>query len=420
MRILVYPHSMQIGGSQINAVQLAGAVRDRGHDVIVVSQAGPVTDRVRVAALERMEIPAHRRQPSPRAIGTLLRLVRERHIDVIHAYESMPIMEASFGPRLFCRTPVLGTIMSMSVRPFLPRSIPLTVCMEHLRIAAAASGHRRVTLLEPPIDTEADHPSVDGGSFRAKHGIASDEVLVAMVCRLARLLKLEGLLTACDAVGELARAGRQIRLLIAGDGESRLDVRARADQANAAAGRQAVLLTGEIADPRPVYAAADIVVGQGGSALRGMAFGKPVIVVGELGFVEALTPDTAPIFLRQGWYGLGPGSLGSGAAALRSALEHLASSSALRAELGAFGRRLAVERFSLRRAAQLLEEQYAAAVSEPVAFAPVDLCRSAGRLFASKLYRQYAKLRDIPLDDTPNSIAAMARAYQPSRAGANA
>src|SRR5262245_28616865 len=127
MRILVYPHSMQIGGSQINAVQLAAAVRDRGHDVIVVSQAGPVTDRVRAAALERMEIPAHRRQPSPGAIGTLLRLVRERHIDVIHAYESMPIMEASFGPRLFCRTPVLGTIMSMSVRPFLPRSVPLTV-----------------------------------------------------------------------------------------------------------------------------------------------------------------------------------------------------------------------------------------------------------------------------------------------------
>ena len=47
------------------------------------------------------------------------------------------------------------------------------------------------------------------------------------------------------------------------------------------AGRQVVLLTGEIADPRPAYAAADVVVGQGGSALRGMAFGKPLVVVGE-------------------------------------------------------------------------------------------------------------------------------------------
>ena len=54
-------------------------------------------------------------------------------------------------------------------------------------------------------------------------------------------------------------------------------------------GRQVVLLTGEIADPRSAYAAADVVVGQGGSALRGMAFGKPLIVVGEEGFSELLT-----------------------------------------------------------------------------------------------------------------------------------
>ena len=35
MRVLVYPHSMEIGGSQLNAVELGGAVRDLGHDVVV-------------------------------------------------------------------------------------------------------------------------------------------------------------------------------------------------------------------------------------------------------------------------------------------------------------------------------------------------------------------------------------------------
>src|SRR5205807_398251 len=37
MRIIVYPHAMEIGGSQLNAIQLAGAVRDRGHEVVVVA-----------------------------------------------------------------------------------------------------------------------------------------------------------------------------------------------------------------------------------------------------------------------------------------------------------------------------------------------------------------------------------------------
>ena len=42
MKVLVYPHSMEVGGSQLNAVQVAGAVRDRGHEVIVISEPGPL------------------------------------------------------------------------------------------------------------------------------------------------------------------------------------------------------------------------------------------------------------------------------------------------------------------------------------------------------------------------------------------
>ena len=40
MRIVVYPHRLEIGGSQINAIELAAAVRDLGHEVIVFGQPG--------------------------------------------------------------------------------------------------------------------------------------------------------------------------------------------------------------------------------------------------------------------------------------------------------------------------------------------------------------------------------------------
>jgi hypothetical protein len=32
VRVLVYPHTMEIGGCQLNAVETAGALRERGHD----------------------------------------------------------------------------------------------------------------------------------------------------------------------------------------------------------------------------------------------------------------------------------------------------------------------------------------------------------------------------------------------------
>src|ERR1700680_2468459 len=76
--------------------------------------------------------------------------------------------------------------------------------------------------------------------------------------------------------------------------------------ANARAGRKVAVLTGELQDPRSAYAAANVVLGMGGSALRGMAFGKPLIVQGERGFWELVTLESTLTFLRPGWEGGGP------------------------------------------------------------------------------------------------------------------
>ena len=55
-------------------------------------------------------------------------------------------------------------------------------------------------------------------------------------------------------------------------------------------------------DPRPAYAAADIVIGMGGSSLRGMAFGKPTIVVGIGSSRRFFSRDERPL-LHYGLYG---------------------------------------------------------------------------------------------------------------------
>jgi phosphatidyl-myo-inositol alpha-mannosyltransferase len=256
-----------------------------------------------------------------------------------------------------------------------------------------------------------DHPSVDGGEFRARHGIGTGEVVATMVCRLVPELKLEGLLAACDAAGELARAGHPLRLVIAGDGPARTAVAKRAAQANAAAGREAVVLAGALDDPRPAYAAADITIGMGGSALRGMAFAKPLIVVGERGFSEALTPESAPTFLRQGWYGLGAGSLGHGADGLRAALLRLLESPELRQTLGSFARQLVLDRFSLRQAAELQEAEYLAAIEqrvEPISIM-ADIARSSAGLVVAKLMRKYQRWRGTVVVDDANGLAVIAK-----------
>ncbi|WP_022722505.1 glycosyltransferase family 4 protein, partial [Rhodopseudomonas sp. B29] len=276
-----------------------------------------------------------------------------------------------------------------------------------------ASGYRHIELLEPPVDTCADNPALDGTDFRSRFGIRRDEFVIAMICRLVPDLKLEGLLTACDAVRELAAAGNPVRLVIVGDGQARDDVARRAEQTNASAGYDAVLLIGELADPSPAYAAADVIVGQGGSALRGMAFGKPLVVVGEGGFNELLTRESAPTFLRQGWYGLGPGSLGTGAPALQKALERVLASPSTRRDLGLFGRQLAEQRFSLDRAADLVSSIYDSAVETPISSRLVvpEAMRVAAAVAGDRVRRRYLKWSGTAATDDRNARDAISGVF---------
>ncbi len=404
MRIIVYPHSMELGGSQFNALQLAGAMRDRGHEMTIVAEPGPLVAHVSALGLEHIEVPTERRRPDRHVARLLGRLCRERQIDIVHGHEWPPILDAFAGVGLHGGA-VVGTVMSMSVSPFIPKGIPLTVGTELIRQAALSAGHRHVDLLEPPVDMDADAPAVNGRGFRQRYGIQPDEVLVAIVCRLVPDLKLEGLLATCDAVGELGRAGRPIRLLIVGDGRARNEVERHATAINASVGSELIGLVGEISDPRPAYAGADIIVGQGGSALRGIAFAKPLIVVGESGFSELLTPETCARFLRQGWYGLGPGSRGSGSAAIREALADLVESEQQRLELGAFGRQLAEQRFSLKKAAETLENTYNSAITRRshVVRQLADAARSVAGLTAYKIERRYQKWQGASRVDDSNS-----------------
>ncbi|MGH9630997.1 MAG: glycosyltransferase, partial [Bryobacteraceae bacterium] len=145
---------------------------------------------------------------------------------------------------------------------------------------------------------------VDAGPFREQLRLKDSEITVVTVSRLDSFLKGESLFRTIATIGALGRE-LPLRFVLVGDGVERAKLKKQAADVNEQLGRTAVIMTGQLLDPRPAYAAADIVIGMGGSALRGMAFAKPVIVVGERGFSAPLTPETSALFLYQGMYGLG-------------------------------------------------------------------------------------------------------------------
>lgn len=358
MRILVHPHTLEIGGSQINAIELAEAVaKIPGYDTVVVAEDGVLADDIRGRGLELILAPPRRTTPSPARIGLLNRIVDARQIDLVHPYEWDTTLDTIFGPGLARGVPVVSTVLSMDVPYFIPRSVPMIVGTRELQ-TEQSRWRPDVHLMEPPVDTYRNAPGITGHTIetRQRWNIAPDELLVVIVGRLAARLKLEGVLAAIEAVGRIA-ADCRVHLLIVGDGPSRPEVEGAAALANATADRTVVTLVGEQLDPRDFYDAADIAIGMGASALRSLSFSTPLLVQGEAGFWRTLTPQTLPLFLEQGWYGIGDGS--RGVDQCESELRALAGMSMEhRAELGRLGRQLVEESFSLDAAGRSLASIY--------------------------------------------------------------
>ncbi|SHF74205.1 glycosyltransferase family 4 protein [Geodermatophilus nigrescens] len=401
MRVVVYPHTMEVGGSQLNALEIAAAVRERGHEVLLYAPEGDLLAHAHSLGLEH--VPALRApfHPSPTVTRDLARLVHDRGIDVLHGYEWPPALEA-FGVRaLRPHVAAVATVMSMAIPPFLPSSMPLVVGTRRLAEQARRSRRGPVRLLEPPVDTHANRPGVAADRFRADHPVEPGTAQVVVVSRLAHELKLEGILTAVRAVATLAR-GRAVRLVVVGDGPAAPEVRAAAEEVNRAAGREVVLLTGQLDDPRGAYDAADVCLGMGGSALRALAFARPLVVQGERGFFELLTPESVGTFLEQGWYGVADRAPEEAVEHLAALLVGLLDDPGRRERLGCYGRELVEERFGLGRAAELQIEVYREAVEARagVARTLAEGARSTTAVVRHKARRRVQRSRgDVARDD---------------------
>jgi len=360
LRILVYPHDLAVGGSQINAIDLAAGAQAAGHEVIVYGVPGPLTGYIAERGLRFLPASATKYRPAPSRISELAWIARRERIDLIHAYEWPPCLDAYYGAFLIFGVPVLCTVLSMSVSAQVPPSVPLIMGTEDLGREARARMAGPVWVIEPPIDVDRDNPSIDGRPFRTAHGIADEDFLIVSVSRHALDLKLDSLVRAIDAV-EMIGGRHRVVLALVGDGPARAALEERADGVNQRLGRRAIIFCGQQLDPRGAYAAADLVVAMGSSALRTLAIGRPLIVQGEQAFSEIFEPATLTMFLNQGFYGLADDAPGAGR--LAAQIERLVLDADLRRNLAEYGRQVVIQRFSLERALALQLEIYSEVIA---------------------------------------------------------
>lgn len=404
LRVGVVLEGLALGGCPLNAIDLARTLRGRGHHVVLAAvdeqPLVSVEPRAVAAGFEVVRIPAGAGLSS--RAWHLRRLAREHRLDVLHVFAAWlgrsAVLACGLGPT---RPVVLNWLMDNEFTT--TGRTPLVVGTGDLQREATAVHGPRSYLLEPPVDVLHDRPDPDAAAaFRARHHIAGDELLLTVVGRLDELTpeqlrnhgvaKMPGVMLAIDAL--LAGAAPRTRLVLVGDGSGMPRVRARADEVNRQLGREAVVLTGALADPRPAYAAADVALAMGGSALRVLAHGRPLVVLGDNGFSLAFEPSTVDRFLDGGYYGT---------VAPADPVEHLWAQlrpmldPTTRDELGRWGRDVVVARYGLDATADRLEQIYAETLDQGDAWWEqlVDIGYVAGRDIAGRLARRLTAVRPV-------------------------
>ena len=346
MKIFVFAHRFDIGGSQVNAIDLTAGLRDfHGHDVVIFATPGPMVKMAEKKGLRFLPAPTTNVYPTFTMMRALREAVRREQPDLIHVWDWWQFIDSYYAVHLLMRVPMVVTGTLMRIDRMLPKALPTMFMTPELVDVARATGRRQVELILPPVDVHLNAPdAVDPRPFRKRFGISSGDLTIVTVSRLAGPMKSESLRRTVDAVRRLGH-DLPLRFLIVGDGDFRSELERLATEANIELGRNAVMLTGELLDPRPAYAAADIIVGMGGSALRGMAFAKPVVVVGEKGFSARFTQETAEYFYYKGIYGLG--NCGSDNTQLVNDIRSLAVNPEQLPTLGKFSRNFILQYFSL-------------------------------------------------------------------------
>ena len=358
MKILMATMGLDIGGAETHIVELAKELRHQGHEVVVVSNGGVYVPEITAAGIRHYNAPMHRR-----SLGDMLRsrailrdvILREKP-DVVHAHARIPAFLCGTLQRRL-RFPFVTTAhwvfdTSGALRYLTnwgQRTIAVSDDIKSYLIREYHLPAEHISVTINGIDTEKFSPEISGERVVAEFGLDSSKPIVSYVSRMDqdRALVARQLI---EIAPQLDRAVPGIQLLIAGGGNVFQELLAKSKEVNAALGRPCVTMAGPRTDINEIVAAGDIFVGVSRAALEAMSASKPVIVAGNEGYhglfgPEKLTEAQAGNFCCRGLPLSQPQTL------LEDVVSTLALSPEEKARVGAYGRQVIFDYYSVRRMA---------------------------------------------------------------------
>lgn len=358
MKILMATMGMNIGGAETHILELSKELKHQGHDVIIVSNGGVYVPEIEAAGIRHYQAPMHRRGfREMRRSRTILRdIISRERPDVVHAHARIPaFLCGSLQKRMgfpfvttahwvFDTSGILRYLTNWG-----QRTVAVSEDIKEYLIREYGLPPEHISVTINGIDTEKFSPAVSGERVIREFGLDTSRPVLSYVSRMDadRALVARQLI---QIAPELDRAIPGIQLLIAGGGNVFDELKALANQTNQRLGRNCITMTGPRTDINEIVAAGDLFVGVSRAALEAMSAAKPVIVAGNEGYHGLFGPDKlteaqAGNFCCRGLPVSRPETLLADVSAAFSLTWEE------RERLGAYGRQVIFDHYSVRRMA---------------------------------------------------------------------
>jgi glycosyltransferase involved in cell wall biosynthesis len=282
-----------------------------------------------------------------RIVRDLVRLIRERNIQIVHGSSYHPSLYARVAG-LLAKAPVLIShehavfhrrrwrrcILSHLLGRATDAHIAVSQAVRDQVLAWYGLDPRRVRVVHNGVDVERFRPGVSREEAKRRLGLPPDTFTVVTTSRLD---PENGHRFLFEAMGPLL-PGRKLCLLLVGTGRGEAEVRAAAERSGVA---PVTTFTGLRRDVPDLLAAADVYVapmlqtGFSHAVLEAMAMACPVVVTDVGGTLEAVIDDRDGLIVPP-----------ADARALRAALVRLFDDAALRKRLGSAAREAVLARFT--------------------------------------------------------------------------
>jgi glycosyltransferase involved in cell wall biosynthesis len=318
--------SLETGGAERTAVDVAAALVAAGHRAIVASRGGRMVAELEAAGAEHLAFPAATKNPLAMAvnIGRLATIVRREGVDLLHARSRAPAWVALAAAR---RTgvPFVTTYHGAYRAGSAPKALYNSVMARGDAVIANSAwtagevvarypfAAPRIVTIARGSDLSAFAPGAVSPERRAavaaQFGLTGDDRRPVLL-HLARLTGWKGQRVLIDAAARLAAEGRDVVTILAGDAQGRDgyvdDLRGRI----AAAGLgERVRLVGHCDDVPAALSLASVAVvpstepeAFGRAAVEAQAAGVPVVASDHGAAAETvLAPPTTPAAQRTGW-----------------------------------------------------------------------------------------------------------------------